>query len=163
MTLNDNFNRTYKAASTRLQLLGKMKSFTTVKPRYVIYTSVIIPLLTYSCPIQSTFTKTQLDSFFSINRRAKAMQPSDSEPTSIRNYLKRECVNMVKKCLKKEFAFDIYDNYFETIDHSMKTRNNKHCIILPPVKLEVARHGFYFTEGTLYNSLPIETRICQYF
>ena len=56
MTLNDNFNRTYKAASTRLQLLGKMKSFTTVKARYVIYTSVIIPLLTYSCPIQLTFT-----------------------------------------------------------------------------------------------------------
>ena len=59
MTLNGNFNRTYKAASTRLQLLGKMKSLTTVKARYVICTSMIIHLLTYSCPIQSIFTKTQ--------------------------------------------------------------------------------------------------------
>ena len=46
MTLHDSFNRTYKAASTRLQLLSKMKSFTTDKARYAIYTSMIIPLLT---------------------------------------------------------------------------------------------------------------------
>ena len=31
----------------------------------------------------------------------------------------------------------------------MNTKNNKHCIRLPPVKLEVARRGFYFTRGTL--------------
>ena len=92
MTLNDNFNRTYKAASTRLQLLSKMKSFTTVKARYAIYKSMIIPLLTYSCPIQSTFTKTHLDSFSSIDRRAKAMLPNESQRTSIHNYMKCKCV-----------------------------------------------------------------------
>ena len=63
MTVNDNFNQTYKVASTCLQLLSKMKNFTNVKARYAIYTYMIIPLLTCSCPIQSTFTKTQLDSF----------------------------------------------------------------------------------------------------
>ena len=158
MTLNDNFIRTYNAASTRLQLLGKMKSFTTAKARYAINTSVILPLLTYSCPIQSTFTKTQLDNFSSIDRRTKAMLPNELQSTSIHSYLKRECVNMVKKCLSKEFASDIFDNYFEMIDHSMNTRNSKHCIRLPPVKLETARRGFYFTGGTLYNSLPIDIR-----
>ena len=158
ITLNDNFNCTYKAASTHLQLLGKMKSFTTVKARCAIYTSMIIPLLTYSCPIQSTFTKTQLDSFSSIDRRAKAMLTNESQPTSTHNYLKRECVNMVNKCLNKEFASEIFDNYFKMIDHSMNTRNNKHCIRLPPVKLEVSRLGFHFTGGTLCNSLPIAIR-----
>ena len=59
---------------------------------------------------------------------------------------------MVKKCLNKEVAFDIFDNYFEMIDHSMNTRNNKHCIRLPSVKLEVAMRGFCFTGGILYNS-----------
>ena len=72
--------------------------------------------------------------------------------------MKRECVNMVKKCLNKKFASDIFDNYFEMIDHSMNTRNNKHCIRLPPVKLEVARRGFYFRGVTLYNSLPTDIR-----
>ena len=81
------------------------------------------------------------------------MLPSESHPTSIHNYLKRECVNMVKKRLNREFACDIFDNYFEIIDHLMITRNNKHYIRLPSVKLEVARRGFYFTRGTLYNSL----------
>ena len=40
----------------------------------------------------------------------------------------------------------------------MNTRNNKCCIRLPPVKLEIARLGFYFTRGTLYDSLPIDIR-----
>ena len=29
---------------------------------------------------------------------------------------------------------------------------------LPPVKLELAKQGFYFSGGVLYNSLPIEIR-----
>ena len=77
------------------------------------------------------------------------MLTNESQPTSIHNYLKRECVNMVKRCLNKEFASDIFDNYFETIDHSMNTRNYKHCTRLPPVRLEVASRGFYCTGGTL--------------
>ena len=112
----------------------------------------------FNRPIQSTFTKTQVDSFSSIDRRAKAMLPNESQPASIHNYLKREFVNMVKKCLNKEFASDILDNYFEMIDHSMNASNNKHCVRLPPVKLEVARHGFYFTGSTLCNSLPIPSQ-----
>ena len=64
---------------------------------------------------------------------------------------------MMKNCLNKEFASNIFDNYSEMIAHSMNTRNNKHCIRLPPVKIEVARRGFYFTGGTLYNSLPTDT------
>ena len=55
---------------------------------------------------------------------------------------------MVKNFLK-EFASDAFDNYFEMIDHSIKTRNNKHCIRLPHVKFEVPRRGFNFTGGTL--------------
>ena len=156
MTLNANFNFTCKVANTRLQLLGKRKSSTTAKARYVIYTSMIIPFLTYSCPIQPTFTKMQLDSLFSIDRRGKAMLPNESQTASIHNYLKRECINVVKKCLNKDFASDVFDNYFEMIDHSMNTRNNKHCVRLASVKLEVASRDFYFTGGTLYNSLPID-------
>ena len=102
MSLNDNFNRTYKAVDRRPQLLRKMKCFTTVKARYAIYKSMIKPLLTYSCPNQSSFTKTQLDNFSSIDRHAKAMLPNEAQPTSIHNYLNCECVNMVKKCLNKE-------------------------------------------------------------
>ena len=79
----------------RLQLLGKVKSLTTVKARYATCTSAIIPLLIYSCPIQSTFTKAQLYSFSSIDRRAKAMLPNESQPTNIHNYLKSKYVDLL--------------------------------------------------------------------
>ena len=37
LTLNDNFNLSYKKASSRLRLLERMKSFTTVKARLSIF------------------------------------------------------------------------------------------------------------------------------
>ena len=43
-------------------------------------------------------------------------------------------------------------------EHKYKTRNNSKSIKLPPVKLELAKQGFYFSGGVLYNSLPIEIR-----
>ena len=132
-----------------------MKNFTTVKARYAIYTSMIIPLLTCNCPIQSTFTKTQPDSFLFYQLTYKS---NATQWVTAYIYLKPKCVNVVKNCLNKEFASDIFDNYFEMNDRSMNTESNKHCIRLPPVKLEVARCGFYFTRGTRYNSLPIDIR-----
>ena len=44
------------------------------------------------------------------------------------------------------------------IEHKYETRNNSKSIKLPHVKLELAKQGFYFSGGVLYNSLPIELR-----
>ena len=93
-----------------------MKSFTTVRARYSIYISMILPLLTHCCPMQSAFTKTQLDRF-SFARREKAMLSTAYKYPQL-----------LEKYLTKEFASDIFDNYFEMTDHSMNTRNNKDCI-----------------------------------
>ena len=43
-------------------------------------------------------------------------------------------------------------------EHKYETRNNSKSIKLPPVKLELAKQGFYFSGGVLYNSQPIEVR-----
>ena len=37
-------------------------------------------------------------------------------------------------------------------------KKRKKSIKLPHVKLELAKQGFYFSGGVLYNSLPIEIR-----
>ena len=42
------------------------------------------------------------------------------------------------------------------LEHKCQTRNNSKTIKLPPVKLELAKQGFYFCGGVLYNSLSIE-------
>ena len=61
----------------------------------------------------------------------------------------------MKSCLCKE-SNEEFDSYFKPIEHKYKTRNNSKSIKLPPVKL--AKQGFCFSGGVLYNSLPIEIR-----
>ena len=65
---------------------------------------------------------------------------------------------LVKKCLLKKFDLDTFDNYFQIIEHKKNTRNNNYSVRLPRVKLELARQGFFFVGGSLYNSLPLELR-----
>ena len=61
----------------------------------------------------------------------------------------------MKNCLCKE-SNEEFDNYFKPIERKYKTRNNSKNIKLPPVKL--AKQGFYFSGGVLYNSLSIVKR-----
>ena len=119
---------------------------------------MILPLLTYSCPVQSTYTKSQLDKFSSLERRANAIINDISALPSINNQLKRECLIMVKKCVNNEFNCDVFNNYFSLINHEKNTRNNLFSIKLPRVKLEVTRRGFFFSGGSMYNNLPLAFR-----
>ena len=64
----------------------------------------------------------------------------------------------VKKCLLKTFQLPVFDEYFSCTEHQINTRNNSHMIRLSRVRLELARRGFYFAGGNLYNSLPLEIR-----
>ena len=164
LTLNDHFNRSYKKASSRLRLLERMKIFTTAKARHIIYLTMILPLLTYSCPVHSLFTNTQQTKLLSLERRTASILPEFQLP-SIHKKVKKECVLMVKKCLNKEFGCETFNSYFTLINHGKSTRNNRYCIKLP---------GFYFTGGNLYNDLPLvirklddintfRTAICTYF
>ena len=73
------------------------------------------------------------------------------------NLEKRERALLVKICLCKE-SNEEFNNYFKLFKHKYKTRNNSKSIKLPPTKLELAKQGFYFSGGVLYNSLPIEIR-----
>lgn len=98
-----------------------------------------------------------LSDFESLDRRAKAILPIGTLP-SIYNQLKQECVVLVKKCLNSELGCEIFNTYFDITAHTMNKRNNFSSIKLPPVKLEVARRGFYFAGGTLYNSLTLYIR-----
>ena len=70
----------------------------------------------------------------------------------------RERVLLVKSCLCKE-SNEEFNNYFRLFENKYnKTRYNSKSMKLPPVKLELAKQGFYFSIGVLYNSLPIEIK-----
>ena len=64
LSLNDNFNVTYKKASSRLRLLEVLKENLTDKARKCVYQSMVVPLLTYNCIANLNLNRTQLLNVF---------------------------------------------------------------------------------------------------
>ena len=156
LNLNENFNRSYKRASTRLRLLERLRPYLAVDATIKVYLSVVVPIMTYSSTIRIPCNDAQCKNLQSLDRRANVI--IKSTVTSIVSCLNRDICMLVKRCLLNEFNLDTFNNCFEIFDHKMNTRNNNHSIRLPRVKLELARQGFFFAGGILYNSLPLELR-----
>ena len=66
----------------------------------------------------------------------------------------KQIVGLVKSCLQKELKHDVFDNYFEVINHSKRTRNNNCSLRLPKVKLEISKQGFKYGGSKFFNQLP---------
>ena len=107
---------------------------------------MIVPLFTYSCTQRIPYTDTQRKKLTSLDNRAKSVVMS-KDLTPITNYVNREICLFVKKCLLKTFESEIFNGYFTCHHHEKNTRNNKYGVKLPKVKLELARHGFFFAGG----------------
>ena len=85
LNLNSHFDRTYKKATGRLKLLGKLRSQLDEKSAKAIYTSMIVPTVTYNCILQGSLTANQKYKLSSIVNRAKSIinQRRDVEETSL--------------------------------------------------------------------------------
>ena len=158
LNLNENFDKTYKKASNRLRLLQRMRIYLTTDAALKVFVMMIIPLFTYSSTLRVGYSETQLNKLKSLDNRAKNIINSNRTIPRIINNVNRDRCALVKKCLLNDFTTETFNNYFTTQQHSKQTRNNLCSIKLPRVKLEIARQGFYFAGGSLYNSLPTEIR-----
>ena len=146
LNMSDEFNLTYKKASSRLRLLQRLRNYLTVESSRNIYLMMIAPLLTYSSTHRIPFTNTQSQKLRSLDKRASSIISSDSIPT-IEGQIKRDICLLVKKCLLKELTSDTFNEYFLTNQHNKGTRNNNYSVRLPQVKLEYAKQSFYFLGG----------------
>ena len=155
LSFSENFEKSYKKASSRLRLLERMRCYLSSKAARLVYITMIIPLLTSSCTLKSPYNNTQKLKYNSLDRRARKIIKLNVP--SIENLTNRERVFLVKSCLCKEPNKE-FSNYFKLIEHKCETRNNSKSIKLPHVKFELAKQCFYFSGGVLYNSLPIEIR-----
>ena len=70
LNLKDNFRKTYKKVSSRLKMLYNIKEILSSKVRKKIYTTMILPLLTYHCTVDLTFTEWKLAKLKSVDNRA---------------------------------------------------------------------------------------------
>ena len=151
MNISRNFEKSYKKAYSRLRVLEQMRCYLTSKAARLVYITMIIPLLTSSCASKSPYNNTQKLKYSSLkNSKNYEIKPSFNRKLG-------ERVLLVKKCLCKE-SNEEFNNYFKLIGHKYKIRNDSKSIKLPPVKLELAKQGFCFSGGVLYNSLPMEIR-----
>ena len=130
-----------------------MRCYLASKAARLVYITMTIPLLTSSYTLKLPYNNTL--KYNSLDRRARKIIKLNVP--LIENSANRECVLLVKSYLYKE-SNEEFNNYFELFEHKYKTRNNSKSMKLPPVKLELAKQGFYFYGGVLYNSLPIEIR-----
>ena len=71
--------------------------------------------------------------------------------------MKKIVCSLVRKCIYGDVC-DNFKEYFAINNHSMRTRNQKHLLKLPKVRLEFARNSFYYTGAKLYNDLSIKIR-----
>ena len=119
---------------------------------------MIVPLLTYGCQLHACLNTTKSERLASISTRAtqitgnsKVTQCEIGKAIQIKNCL------FVRRCLEN-MNCDIFNHYLKLNEHNRDTRNGDILLLLPKVKLEFKRKGFYFYGAELYNELPRELR-----
>ena len=73
LTLNDNFHKAYKTASSLLHLLHRLQSYLTVEAACNVYAMVILPLITCRTTHRVPLTYTQYNKLVSLSRRASSI------------------------------------------------------------------------------------------
>ena len=141
LNLNENFNRSYKRASTRLRLLESHRPHLTVDATIKVYLSMIVLIMTYSSTIRIPCNDTQCKKLQSLVHRCKFI--IKLTVTSISSCLNHDICTSVKICLLNKFNWDTFNNYFEIFDHEMNTRNNNHSIRLSRWNLSLLVKVFF--------------------
>ena len=157
LTLSGNFDRSYKKTASRLRLLSSVRKYLTTKASKIVYDLMILPLLTYSSTIKTSYNRSQSSKLESLERRAAKIIGINSVK-STKAVVEKHICSLVKQCLKKEIQHDVFDNYFDVLDHTEGTRNNKRSLKLPSIKLETSRPSFYFGAAKIFNELDISER-----
>ena len=149
LSLSSNFERVYRKVCGRLRLLALVRRNLTMNAAELLYKMTILPILfilTCSSTVKTSFNKTQLLMFTSIERKASSIigKPVDRISKTIEHNIS----TMVSKCVRNELNHEILDNYFETQNHRKGTRNNELVLKMAKIKLETSRS----------NNLPLDVR-----
>jgi len=96
LNLSENFDQKFKKASSKLQLLKRLRPLLTQEAAIAVYKSVIISALKYSCIIQLNLSRTQKEKLKSLERRASNILDTDDIP-SIQNDFCKHAVKLVRK------------------------------------------------------------------
>ena len=155
LSLNQQFDVLYRKSAAKLKLLSKLTYYLPIDAIKCVYQATVQPTITYSCVVNLNLTHTQKQKLVSLDQRASKIVKNLEINTL--DMIFKHAVKFVNKCLDGVVCSN-FVNYFKVLSHQKNTRNNNHMLILPKVKLELAKRSFYFMGAKLYNSLPLEIR-----
>ena len=112
------------------------------------FNMIILPILTYSSPVNSTYTKTESERLTSLNNRAKRLTKNGNIKSVLHEVNKQNCI-FLKKCLLKRRNSSTVGNYFQVPKHGQRKRNSRIMLKLPPVNSEIYKQSFYFNGARL--------------
>ena len=159
LNMTNHLNATIKKASSRINLLKKMRSHMDSKTAKLIYQSMIVPILTY-CPLSlygsiPPYLKNRISA---MEARAQLIIGNENEvPKSEIINKKRLCL-FVHKCLHTDQFNNHFGDYFRLKNTNVGTADNDTKLVMPRIKLEIARKSAFYQGAMLFNSLPKEIR-----
>ena len=98
LVMHSNFEKAHKHASDRMRLLYGVQNFLTTDAATKIFHMMILPILTYSGPVNPTYTTIHKDRLASLNRRAKQVTTNDNLKDVYQEIQRQNCI-LVKKFL----------------------------------------------------------------
>ena len=159
LNMTDHLNATIKKASSRIHQLKKIRSHMDSKTAKLIYQSMIVPILTY-CPLSLygsllPYLKNRIKA---MEARAQLIIGNENEVAKSEIINKKRFCLFVHKCLHTGQFNDHFGDYFTFKNTSVGTRDNGTKLVMPRIKLEIARKSAFYQGAMLFNSSSKEIR-----
>ena len=161
LNLNENFDKKYRKASDRIQLLTKVRPSLNQAAVLDIFNMMVVPSLTYCSIINLNCTVTHKRLISSIEKQADIIvirnHVNKLQTPSIDQLIKMKARVIDCKCLNGQVCKP-FKNYFTLNKHSAGTRNQGLLLIVPLVRLESMKRSFFYSGASMFDELPKETR-----
>ena len=142
LTISENFNRSYKKASSRLRLLNALRPKLDDKTSTVIYTTMVTPLLIFNRIINLNLTVSQINRLTSLDNRAKRIT-NNIKITPLHDSIRKHACKIVNKVITDDICSNV-KGYFEVNNNLKQTRNANFLFKVPRIKIETDRSTFYY-------------------
>ena len=168
LTLAGHLNKVIKKASSRTNLLNRIRHNVNPYTAKTIYKVMILPVMLYCGNAFINIADSRKQQFENIQMRALRIvngQSNSVQLPTVQQIRNKNCAVDVFKCLNG-LAPSVYKDYFTRTCHTKSTRGNNKNLVLPRVRSESGRKTFAFYGAKIFNSLPndmkTETSILHY-
>ena len=112
------------------------------------------------CPLViSNLNQTQRDKIIRLESRAQKIvcKWDVVHFHKVAKIQQKQCLSSVYKCIRNDVC-ENFENYFQLMNNSIKTRNSDIILRLRNVKTEAVKKDFFFAGAKMFNQLPANIR-----